>query len=169
MTMHRLPVAAVACAVSLFSSTVDVTAQSAGRPVDQATAVIRAVFAAAERADMAALDTLYAGDSLTVFEGAGINRGWKDYRDHHLGPELKEMSGFKYRPIEISTRVGGNMAWTTVSYALQAKVGARTIDNFGRGTFVLERSGSANTPRWIVRHSHTASRARRPNDPPMPE
>ncbi|MCZ8013860.1 YybH family protein [Gemmatimonas sp.] len=143
-------------------------AQAANRTVDQASAVIRAVFASAERADMAALDTLYAGDSLTVFESAGMNRGWKDYRDHHLAPELKEMTGFKYRPIEIVTRVQGNMAWATVSYALQAKEGARTIDNFGRGTFILERSGTGEKGRWVVRHSHTASRARRPTDPPMP-
>lgn len=144
-------------------------AQSASRPVEQATAVIRAVFAAAERGDMAALDTLYAGDSLSVFESAGINRGWADYRDHHLGPELKRMSGFKYRPIEIVVRVDGRLAWATVSYALQAREEARTIDNFGRGTYILERRGTGEQARWVVRHSHTASRARRPNDPPMPQ
>lgn len=158
-------------AVAFGSMTVSssASAQSANRSIQQATAVIRAVFAAAERADLAALDTLYAGDSLTVFESAGINRGWKDYRDHHLGPELKEMTGFKYRPIDITTRVEGNLAWATVSYALQAKEGTRTIDNFGRGTYVLERAGSGDKARWVVRHSHTASRARRPNDPPMPQ
>jgi hypothetical protein len=69
--------------------------------------------AANQRADMAALDTLYAGDSLTVFESAGINRGWKDYR--------------------------------------------------------LEGVGTGDKMHWVVRHSHTASRARRPNDPPMPQ
>lgn len=158
-------------AMAVGSMTVSSTAsaQSAKGPVEQATAVIRAVFAAAERADLAALDTLYAGDSLTVFESAGINRGWTDYRDHHLGPELKTMTGFKYRPIDITTRVEGNVAWATVSYALQAKEGTRTIDNFGRGTYVLERSGTGDKTRWVVRHSHTASRARRPNDPAMPQ
>ena len=24
-----------------------------------------------------------------IYEGGGINNGWVDYRDHHLGPELK--------------------------------------------------------------------------------
>lgn len=158
-----------ATSVCAFASPGTAGAQSANRPVDQATATIRAVFAAAERADMAALDTLYAGDSLTVFESAGINRGWKDYRDHHLGPELREMTGFKYRPIEIVARVEGKLAWATVSYALQAKEGTRTIDNFGRGTFILERAGAGEKARWVIRHSHTASRARRPNDPAVPE
>ncbi len=167
--MRRSLLSLAVCAGALCSAPVGADAQSTNRQVEQATAVIRAVFAAAERADMAALDTLYAGDSLTVFESAGMNRGWKDYRDHHLGPELKEMSGFKYRPIEIVTRVEGILAWATVSYALQAKVGARTIDNFGRGTYILERAGAGDKARWVVRHSHTASRARRPNDPPMPQ
>ncbi|AMW05601.1 nuclear transport factor 2 family protein [Gemmatimonas phototrophica] len=169
MTMRLATLMLGAVAFGSMTVSSSASAQSANRSIQQATAVIRAVFAAAERADLAALDTLYAGDSLTVFESAGINRGWKDYRDHHLGPELKEMTGFKYRPIDITTRVEGNLAWATVSYALQAKEGTRTIDNFGRGTYVLERAGSGDKARWVVRHSHTASRARRPNDPPMPQ
>jgi hypothetical protein len=39
-------------------------------------ATIEALFAAAERGDLAALDTLYAGEDLTVIEGAGIDRTW---------------------------------------------------------------------------------------------
>src|SRR5678816_680090 len=27
---------------------------------------------------------------VTIFEGGGVNNGWADYRDHHLGPELAE-------------------------------------------------------------------------------
>lgn len=46
----------IAMGAMAWSSTL--SAQAATRPVDQATAVIRAVFAAAERADLAALDTL---------------------------------------------------------------------------------------------------------------
>jgi len=34
----------------------------------------------------------------------------------------------------------------------------------GRGTAILERRGN----RWVVRLTQTASRARRPSDPPMP-
>jgi ketosteroid isomerase-like protein len=57
---------------------------------------IEALFAAAERNDLTALNTLYASDSLLVSEGAGINQGWVDYRDHHLAPELAEFRNFKY-------------------------------------------------------------------------
>ena len=125
---------------------------------------VRALFAAAERKDLAALDTLYAGDSLTVVEGAGINRGWVDYRDNHIGPELKQFANFRYRPYEIQVRVAGPLAWAIFQYALSADAGERKIDVVGRGTAILERRGA----RWVVRHTQTTSRARRPTDPPMP-
>ena len=127
-------------------------------------AAVRALFAAAERGDLAALDTLYAGDSLTVVEGAGINRGWVDYRDHHLGPEIKEMQNFRYRPFDIETHVEGPMAWVIFRYALAAEMNGKPVDAVGRGTAILElRRG-----KWIIRHTQTSSRARRPADPPMP-
>ncbi len=125
---------------------------------------VEALFAAAERKDLAALDTLYAGDSLLVIEGAGINRGWSDYRDHHLAPELKEFKSFKYRPFEVEVHVSGDIAWATYRYALSADVAERKVDVVGRGTAILERRGT----KWVVRLSHTASRNRRPTDPPMP-
>ena len=125
---------------------------------------MRALFAAAERGDLTALDSIYAGDSLLVIEGAGINRGWADYRDNHLAPELKEFRNFRYRPFEIEARVSGTLAWATYRYALSADVPDRKVDVVGRGTAILERRGN----RWVVRLTHTASRARRPSDPPMP-
>lgn len=132
--------------------------------VQAAAHTIEALFAAAEGGDLRALDTLYAGDSLLVIEGAGINRGWADYRDNHLGPELKQFTNFRYRPFEIEARVVGEVAWVTYRYALMAEIGERRIDAVGRGTAILEKRGS----RWVVRLTQTASRARRDGDPPMP-
>jgi len=129
--------------------------------VAQVAATLRALFAAAERNDLAALDTLYAGDSLTVIEGAGINRTWAEYRDHHLAPELKEMRNFQYRPADIEVHTAGNTAWAIFRYALTADVGGRAADIVGRGTAILERRG----PKWVARHTHTSGRARRPTDP----
>ncbi len=134
--------------------------------VARASAVLRAVFAAAERGDLAALDTLYAGDSLTVVEGAGINRGWADYRDHHLGPELKTMKNFHYRPVDVVVRVSGQYAWATFRYDLKGEMNGRHIDNVGRGTAILERQNAGVGTRWVVRHTQTSSRARRASDPP---
>lgn len=124
-------------------------------------AALEALFRAVERGDLAALDSLYAGDSLTVVEGAGINRGWADYRDHHLAPELREMTGFQYRPAEIEAHVSGDLAWALFRYTIRGRAGERDLDLVGRGTAILERRGG----RWVVRHTQTSSRARRPTDP----
>lgn len=127
-------------------------------------ATLRALFAAAERNDLPALDTLYAGDSLTVIEGAGLNRTWADYRDHHLAPEMKEMKGFQYRPADVEVRMlGADAAWAFFRYSLKADIGGRATDVVGRGTAILERRGA----RWVVRHTHTSGRARRPTDPAL--
>lgn len=180
----RAAVVATVLAVLPLSLTAQVmqpsaTASAAGRPDTVArhapgarstheqgvVAAVRALFAAAERADIGALDTLYAGDSLTVVEGTGINRGWVDYRDRHLGPELKTMRNFRYRPFELEVRVHGDIAWVLFRYALQGEHDGRAVDNVGRGTAILERRGE----RWVVRHTQTTSRARRPGDPAMPQ
>lgn len=126
---------------------------------------LRALYAAVERKDLAALDTLYAGDSLTVVEGAGVNRGWADYRDTHLGPELREVQNFRYRPFELVVRTSGDLAWATFRYAIAGDLPQQKLDHVGRGTAILERRGA----KWVVRHTHTASRPRRPTDPPMPQ
>ena len=135
-------------------------------------ATIRALFAASERNDLAAMDTLYAGDSLTIIEGAGINRGWSDYRDHHLVPEMKEMKNFRYRPSEIAAHVSGDMAWAEFRYALQANVNGRAVDVVGRGTAILVQKMPARAGdtagQWVVRHTQTSARPRRPADPAMP-
>lgn len=128
----------------------------------EAAAALRAIFTAAEHSDLAALDTLYAGESLTVIEGAGIDRTWVAYRDHHLGPELKEMQGLEYRPTDIEVYPAGDVAWAIFRYTLKATVDGRAADVVGRGTAILERRGS----RWVVRHTHTSGRARRASDPP---
>lgn len=136
-------------------------ARSATADAASVAATVRALFAASERNDLAALDSLYAGDSLTIFEGAGVNRSWADYRDHHLGPELKEMKNLRYQPADLEVHVEGGTAWVLFRYALKADVNGKAADVFGRGTAILERRGT----RWVVRHMQTGGRARRPTDP----
>lgn len=128
----------------------------------QVVATIRALFDAAERVDLRALDTLYAGDSLTIIEGAGIDRTWADYRDHHLVPEMREFRNLQYRPVEIEPHVAGNLAWAIFRYTLTADVNGRPANVIGRGTAILERRGV----RWVVRHTHTSGRTRRATDSP---
>lgn len=120
------------------------------------TSTIEAIFAAAQSSDFVALDSLYAGDDLTIIEGAGIDRGWANYRDHHLRPELEHFRSFEYRPYDIEAHIAGETAWAIFRYDLKIELEDRSIDNVGRGTAILENRNG----RWVVRHMQTASRAR---------
>lgn len=162
---------AIFAGATIAATTTAARAQPASPTADTDTtgvaATVRALFAATERNDLAALDTLYDGARLTIIEGAGINRTWAEYRDHHLAPELKEMRNLRYRPADIEAHVAGDVAWAMFRYALRADVNGRTADVVGRGTTILTRRGTGANARWVVRHMQTSGRARRPGDAPL--
>lgn len=150
--------------VALALATGPVAAQhqhGSAHTAQAAEAVVRAAFAFSEAGNLAGLDTLYTSDA-TIIEGAGLDRSWTNYRDHHLAPELEQFVGFRYRPSEIEVTVDGNTAWVMFRYTLAARMGERNIDNVGRGTMILKLVDG----RWRIRHSHTSSRARRASDAP---
>ena len=66
--------------------------------------------------------------SLTVFEGGHINRGWVDYRDNHLGPEMKELHDVRYRLGDVVPHLAGDTAWATFSYTISgSEAGGRIV------------------------------------------
>ena len=109
--------------------------------------------------DLDTLATFYHPDVMIV-EGTGVNNGWADYRDHHLGPELKEFEGLQFAHSNPQVHMlGDRAAYVTSQYTIKAKMKEREIDAEGRETLVLTKMPD-NT--WKIRHSHTSSRARRP-------
>ncbi len=153
-------VAAMAVCALVFPLALEAQA-GAARDRAQVEAVVRAAYAHSEAGNLSALDTIYTANA-TIIEGAGLDRSWVNYRDHHLAPELKEFKDFRYRPSDIEVTVEGDQAWVMFRYALAATMGERTIDNVGRGTMILQRVNG----QWRIRHSHTSSRARRASDAP---
>jgi ketosteroid isomerase-like protein len=136
-----------------FSST------AAHDPAEHVREVLTKNAAAFERGDMAALDKLWANDeSVTVFESGHANYGWADYRDNHLGPELKEMKNVRYALSDVRAKVSGATAWATFKYALSADAGERRVEAAGLGTAVLERRGQE----WRIVHWHTSAPRRAP-------
>jgi ketosteroid isomerase-like protein len=149
------PVAVAVCVAAAIA----LSASSAASQTDEQAiaATVEAVFAASERADYTGLDTLYAGEDLTIIEGAGIDRGWTEYRDQHLKPELEAFKSFVYRPYDIEVYAVGSLAYAIFRYDLKIELEERTVDNVGRGTAILEKRGE----RWVLRHMQTTSRPRR--------
>lgn len=108
--------------------------------------------------DLDKLATFYHPDA-TVVEGAGINNGWADYRDHHLGPELKAFEDLQFAHTNTKVHMlGERSAYVTSQYTIRAKMKDRELDSEGRETLVLMRMPD-NT--WKIRHSHTSGRPRR--------
>lgn len=135
---------------------------SGGQANDEARTIeawLKGYDAAFNAKDLDKLATFYHPDA-TIYEGGGINNGWIDYRDGHLGPELKAFEDlqFGHRSLEVSVLPGGQSAYAKAEYFLKAKMGAREIDSTGLGTYVLIKGENG----WKIRHSHTSSRPRRP-------
>ena len=160
--MSRVRTSVVALAAVVLAAT--------GQAADEV-ADIRAFLAAYDRAfvakDLDRLAAFYHPD-VTIFEGGGVNRGWADYRDNHLGPELAEFQGLEFSHQDVSPNPlgsGARTAYVTSEYRLKARVEGRDIDAAGLETLVLVRD---EKDAWKIRHSHTSSR-RKPAASPPPQ
>jgi len=134
------------------------TAVRAQAPADSQALVafFTAYDAAFTAKDLERLATMYHPD-VTVYEGGGINPGWADYRDRHLGPELKSFGNLQFRHINVVARpIGPDAAYVTAEYLLDAVTDTREIRSGGLATYVMIRESG----QWKIRHSHTSSRRR---------
>ena len=112
------------------------------------------------------LGAIYHPD-VTIFEGGGVNRGWADYRDHHLGPEMKEFLKVSFAHTNVVvTPLGADRktAYVAAEYSLKAQMKEREVEVSGLETLILLKGDDGA---WRIRHSHTSSR-RRPTPPPQP-
>ena len=149
-----------AVATKLVSAPNGVAGQAASGDAAAIEVWLKGYDAAFMAKDLEKLATFYHPD-VTIYEGGGINNGWADYRDHHLGPELKAFEDLQFG--HTNTRVivlpGGHSAYATSEYSIKAKMGDRVLDSGGLETLVLVKGADGT---WKIRHSHTSSRPRRP-------
>jgi ketosteroid isomerase-like protein len=121
--------------------------------------VIEAVAEFTQGKNLAAMDTLYApGHAVYIIEGAGVNHGWQDYRDNHLGRELAEFQNLRYRHYAIEPTIRGNVAWVSFQYDLAMDTRNGHVELEGRGTAILEKRNG----RWVIAHQHTSGRRKQP-------
>ena len=103
---------------------------------------------------------------VTIYEGGGVNTGWADYRDHHIGPELREMEGPRLTHTNVQLQpLGAEAAYAISEYRLQARMKGEEADLGGLETLILVRGKDGG---WQIRHSHTSGRRRPPASPPAP-
>jgi uncharacterized protein YcnI len=137
----------------------EASAQAGGSDAAAIEAWLKGYDAAFVAKDLAKLATFYHPD-VTIYEGAGINNGWVDYRDRHLGLELKAFENleFSHSETKVTLMPGGASAYATSRYSIKAKMGERQLDSEGLETLMLVKTPDG----WKIRHSHTSSRARQP-------
>lgn len=150
-TMTSLVALSILAVVALAASTSVPVAGLQSGDADDVVAALNAYSAAIGAMDIDAAGELVTSDFL-IFEGAGVNRGWADYRDHHLGPELEMFKTISFELSEIEAEVGGDLAWASFRYATHIEMPERVSDSTGVGTAVLVQGSDG---RWRLRHLHT--------------
>lgn len=145
--------------VTKLTETPAPAAQGASNDATAVEAWLKGYDAAFMAKDLDRLAAFYHPD-VTIYEGGGINNGWADYRDRHLGPELKAFENleFAHSATRVTVLPGGESAYATSRYTIKAKMGERMLDSEGLETLLLVRTPEG----WKIRHSHTSSRPRRP-------
>ena len=138
------------------------SASPAESPADQALkAFVVAYDGAFNAKDLERLAAFYHPE-VTIFEGGHVNTGWLDYRDNHLGPELKEMADLRFSHVDVVPHVLSEAAaYVTAEYRLKATISGKVVEAEGLETLLLLKGGDGS---WRIRHSHTSSR-RRPAAP----
>lgn len=149
---------ALAVAVASCAPVATQTKTETADPGEEVRTLVLGLAAAIEKGDIAALDRLYSDDpNLLIIEGAGADRGWQRYRDHHLEPELAEAKDLRYRYSNLRVDVAGGLAWATFDYELRATIKETPLDIAGKGTLILRRTAGA----WKIVHSHTSGKPKK--------
>ncbi len=131
---------------------------TAQAPDDEAEvrALLESVPGLVSAGDFEELDSFYApGRGVHIIEGAGVDHGWEEYRDHHLKPEFEAFENTQFRYFAVEPQVRGDVAYASFRYELSADTAEHGhIDFEGRGTAILERMDG----RWKIVHQHTSGR-----------
>ncbi len=113
--------------------------------------VMDAIVVAFETGDVGSLDTIFH-DSVTVYEGGSVDKGWTKYRDEHLVPEMRALADRRLQFDDVRVRLAGNTAWTTCSYTLSAVRDGEQLSVSGLSTMVFQKLAG----RWRLVHWHTS-------------
>jgi ketosteroid isomerase-like protein len=100
--------------------------------------------------------------NLLILEGIHTNTGWADYRDNHIGPEMKEWKEFKVAdPKVLEVAVAGDFAYVVEQTSITIVMADNTVVIDAAETFVLRKGPEG----WKIKHLHYSGKPRA-NSPP---
>jgi uncharacterized protein (TIGR02246 family) len=122
---------------------------------DAVNAVIKAYKDALENLTIENTLELFSDDS-QVFESGGNEGTYKNYTEHHLGPELEHFKSFTFSDYTLETTVSLPYAFTTEFYVYTIVLAEdeREIKQKGMATSVLRKEDG----KWKIIKTHTSAR-----------
>lgn len=138
------------------------SAQEPDRSADRAAVneVLSQYRSAIERLDASGTERLFAEDS-QIFENGGVEGTYSNYLAHHLGPELRDFTAFRFNDVNVEIRFEGPVALATETYTFRIeRREGEPIERRGVTTSALLKTGSD----WRIISMHGSSRA--PRRPP---
>lgn len=141
----------ITTAIFLFS----VAAFSQSKDADEVKAVLKQYKTALENLDGTSAKALFTADS-KVFESGGSEGTFAHYLEHHLAPEFKEFSSFKFSDYKADVLVDGKYAFATETYLYTILIAKdkTEIKRKGVSTSVLKKING----QWKIMISHNSSR-----------
>lgn len=120
--------------------------------------IARAYLKGLEQGKLDDLDRLFlSGERSSILENASDEGSWEHYRDHHLGPEMKATSDFKFTVSKESQDRFGSTVIVRQVGKFSMKVGEEDRSYKMAITYVMvEDSGALK-----IAHMHWSSRANR--------
>tara|TARA_R110000787_G_scaffold286414_1_gene404736 strand:- start:13329 stop:13850 length:522 start_codon:yes stop_codon:yes gene_type:complete len=119
--------------------------------------VLKAYNSAMVARDADAMAGLFAASS-AIFENGKAEGSFNNYLEHHLGPELGEMTSFSFSEPMLSVIRNGHMAYGFETYGYRIELAdGRVIERDGVATSVLAHDASG----WKIVQYHSSSRTPR--------
>jgi uncharacterized membrane protein len=103
--------------------------------------------------DVAAPEAFVLADErFVMIEGKHVNRGWADYRDHHLKEEIGDLAKVRFRLSGYQVQMSGDLAAVSFLFNILPRSGPEMDFGSGRATAVLVRTGAG----WKLQELHTS-------------
>ena len=149
-------------ASALAQTTAAATTPAASADEAAVRAVLKQYQQAVQKLDTTGTSRLFVANSV-VLESGSREGTYAHYRDHHLGPELKEFSSFTYSDYKVDVTVDGPYAFATDSYTYTIGLKNRPQDTVppapvrrrGVATSVLRKNAAGQ---WQFVSNHNSAR-----------
>ncbi len=139
----------------LLATTIGAGVASAQNDTDQVKQILSNYKDALEKLDLTGTEVLFSANS-QILESGGIEGTYKEYKAHHLTPELGEFKSFKFSDYKADVTIDLPYAFVTESYkyTIVAKKDNSVAERKGVATSILKKEKGV----WKIIQSHSSSR-----------